>query len=67
MQAKALLEYFPGVVRVYYGANSRQILSAEALREVRGDKLKVEDLQDDEDADLFLEAERMDEQEQRRG
>ncbi len=66
VQARALAEYMPGVVRVYYGEHSRQILSAEALREVRGDKLKVEDLQEEEDADLILEARHQDEQ-QRQG
>lgn len=66
--AKALTEYAPGsMVRVYYAANSRQILSAEVLREVRADKLKVEDLQEDPQSDLILEAERIEEEQQRRG
>ncbi|MCA9912249.1 MAG: hypothetical protein KC496_02830, partial [Anaerolineae bacterium] len=65
-QARALQEYFPGVVRVFYATNSRQILSAEALREVNVDKLKVEDLQDDERADLILEAERQENEHIRR-
>lgn len=65
-QAKALSEYFPGVVRVYHSANGRQILSAEALREVNVDKLKVEDLQEDDSADLILEAERQDDEQMRR-
>jgi len=66
-QAKALTEYRSGMVRVYYAENSRQILSAEALQEVRADKLKVEDLQEgDPQADLMLEAQRIEDEEQRR-
>lgn len=54
-QAKALSEFNLPLMRIYYASHSKQILSAEVLHDINLDKLKNEDLQEDEDYLLLAE------------
>lgn len=47
-QASALREFALPMMRFYYAANSKQILSAEVLQQADIEKLKVEDMDEDE-------------------
>lgn len=63
-QAEALREFALSPMRIYYAANSKQVLSAEVLNDAEIEKLKVEDM-DDEEYEIFtqrqLEAEAQEE------
>lgn len=63
-QARALQEFRPAPMRVYFMQNSKQIVAAEVAYDADIEKLKVEDLQQDDEAILELGRQYDDEQQQ---